>query len=177
MFNILPERKKDAPQIEALLDQVFGETRHTKASYAFRRPAPPIPDLCLVARDGEYIVGTLRFWPVKIGSPAIPALLLGPIGVSPDRQKQGIGRALIARGHLLGQFLGYKIVLLVGDVNYYCRFGYSPASAQGITMANEAPERLLVHELRAGSLNGVSGDILACDGTQPDGKVVTGAVA
>jgi len=177
MFKILPERPNDALQIETLLDRVFGPNRQTKASYAFRHPVAPIADLCLVARDGEDIVGTLRFWPVLIGGESNPALLLGPIGVSPDRQKTGIGRALISRGHSLGQSLGHKIVLLVGDVNYYCRFGYSPAMGHGITMPNEAPERLLVHELLAGSLNGVTGDILACDGPQPVGKIAAGAVA
>ena len=116
MFKILPERPQDASQIETLLDQVFGPTRQTKASYAFRRTVAPIPELCLVARDGEKIVGTLRFWPVRVGDSQ--ALLLGPIGVSPDRQKTGIGRALMARGHAVGQSLGHKFVLLVGDVDY-----------------------------------------------------------
>ncbi len=158
MFKIVPERPEDAGQIETLLDQVFGADRHNKASYTFRRTVAPIPELSLVARDGELIVGTLRFWPVVIGE--VSALLLGPIGVSLDRQKTGIGRALIARGHALGQSLGHKIVLLVGDGNYYCRFGYGPASAHGIEMPGEAPQRLLVHELRPGALNGISGDVL-----------------
>jgi len=166
MFKILPERPQDTNQIEILLDQVFGPDRHNKASYAYRTSVAPIPEMCLVARDGDLIVGTLRFWPVMIGDE--PALLLGPVGVSPDRQKTGIGRALIARGHFLGRLGGHKIVLLVGDNNYYCRFGYVPAAGLGIIMPGEAPERLLVHELFAGSLVGISGEISIAGCSQPD---------
>ena len=175
MFKIVSESPEDIPQIETLLDQVFGPNRHDKASYAFRRTVTPLADLCLVARDGGAVVGTLRFWPVRIGT--VPSLLLGPIGVAPNRQNNGIGRALIAHGHFIGQALGHKIVSLVGDGNYYCRFGYLPAASHGIYMANEAPDRLLVHELVAGSLKGVSGEILTGEGLQPVGKVAARPVA
>ena len=175
MFKILPERPQDAIQIENLLDHVFGPDRHNKASYAFRDTIAPIPDMCLVARDGDLVVGTLRFWPVMIGDEL--ALLLGPLGVAPDHQKTGIGRALIARGHFLGRLGGYKVVLLVGDKNYYCRFGYVPAAARGISMPGEAPERLLAYELIAGSLAGVSGDISIASSFQPDRQIAPRPVA
>ena len=175
MFKILPERPQDLNQIEYLLDQVFGTGRHNKASYAFRSTVSPIAEMCLVARDGDLVVGTLRFWPVMIGDEL--ALLLGPVGVSPDRQKMGIGRALIARGHFLGRLMGYKIILLVGDKNYYCRFGYVPAADLGITMPGEAPERVLVHELVSGSLAGVCGEISVAGSSQPAQKIAPGPVA
>ncbi len=170
MFKIISESPEDADQIEALLDRVFGPDRHGKASYAFRRSVAPVPELCLVARDGERLVGTIRFWPVMIG--AAPALLLGPVGVSPDRQKIGVGRSLIGRGHAVARSLGHKIVLLVGAGDYYCRFGYWPAAAHGISMPGEAAQRLLIHELAVGSLQGVSGELI-----QPAGKIASGPVA
>ncbi len=158
MFRILTEKPEDSGPIETLLNQVFGPDRQGKTSYTYRHNIAAIADLCLVARDRDKVVGSLRFWPVNVGHTG--ALLLGPIGVSPDRQKTGIGRALMARGHFLARSKGYGIVLLVGNGDYYCRFGYMPAGDYGISMANEQPHRLLVHELRSGVLRGVSGEVL-----------------
>ncbi len=157
MFMILPERPKDRAAIEVLLDQAFGPDRHAKASYGMRGEAPPVPGLSLSARCGDRLVGTIRFWPVRVGDAAAPALLLGPLGVASDMRNYGIGRGLINRGHLAAREMGYGLVLLVGDLSYYRRFGYGPAHPHGLTMPGEDPSRLLAFELAAGSLADASG--------------------
>ncbi len=167
MFLILPERPKDAAAIETLLDNAFGTDRHSKSSYALRQDGPPVAGLSFSARSGDKVVGTIRFWPVTVGDGVTPALLLGPLGVAPDRQNYGIGRGLVCRGHMMAEELGYKLVLLVGEEKYYRRFGYKPAQPYGLIMAGEDPSRLLVHELDAGALSGVSGDLQAGDCLRP----------
>jgi predicted N-acetyltransferase YhbS len=167
MFMILPERPQDEAAIEDLLDVAFGPDRHAKMSYAFRQDTPPVTGLSFAARSGDKLVGTIRFWSLIIGDTPIPALLLGPLGVAPERQNYGIGRGLICRGHMLAEELGYKLVLLVGDEKYYSRFGYHKAAPHGLTMPGEDPSRLLVHEIQAAALQGVSGPLQAGDCLRP----------
>ena len=167
MFMILPERPKDGAAIEILLDDVFGAIRQNKASYAYRDENHPEPGLFFIARCGERLVGTIRFWPVSLGHSATPTLLLGPLGVAPDMRNYGIGRGLILRGHMMAEQMGYKLLLLVGDEAYYSRFGYVPASPHGLVMAGEDPTRLLVHELGNDALQGASGQVQAGDCLRP----------
>ncbi|MBC8270383.1 MAG: N-acetyltransferase [Rhodospirillaceae bacterium] len=163
MFLILPERPDDEAAIELLLDDAFGARRHEKASYAFRQDNPPVAGLSFVARSGNRLVGSIRFWPLMVGDTTVPSLLLGPLGVAPEMRNYGIGRGLVCRGHMMAEKLGYKLVFLVGEGKYYSRFGYKPAQPHGLTMPGEDPARLMVHELQVGTLRGVSGELHAGD--------------
>jgi predicted N-acetyltransferase YhbS len=161
LVSIEAEGPADSSAIEALLDEAFGAYRHKKQSYRFRQHVGPIEALSLVARDRGRVVGTIRQWPVAItGAPAgTPALLLGPIGVAADRRKERIGDRLMRESLRLADELGFAVVLLVGDLSYYGRFGFRAAAARGLFMPGENPRRLQVLELDPGALAGVSGDL------------------
>lgn len=160
MFDISIQRHKDANAIETLIDAAFGADRHHKTSYSFREGVNDVSDLRFVALQDDDLVGTIRFWPVLIkGRSSTPALLLGPLGVAPDHQGQGIGAALIEHGLEVARDHGHEIVLLVGGLDYYGRFGFGPATARNITMPHEQPERLLVRELKNDALSGVEGSV------------------
>lgn len=139
MVRYRPEVPADGPAIEALLDIVFGPDRGAKASYAFRRGVPPLAELGHVATVDGRLVATIRYWPIAVGT--TPALLLGPIGVEPALQGQGIGRRLINDTVALAHDLGHRAVFLVGDPAYYGPLGFVPA-APHVAMPDEAPERL-----------------------------------
>jgi predicted N-acetyltransferase YhbS len=158
---IEPEQPQDADAIEALLDQAFGPDRGKKQSYRYRQRVGPVAPLCLVAREGDQLLGTVRYWPVTIVGErrATPALLLGPIGVAADRRRERIGDRLMRQTLLQACELGHRLVLLVGDIGYYGRFGFRPAEPYGIRMPGEQPERLQLLELTAGALAGVAGDL------------------
>jgi len=49
---------------------------------------------------------------------------LGPVSVSPDHQRQGIGKALIDEGLSLLKEIGSQGCALVEDPNYYQRFSF-----------------------------------------------------
>lgn len=87
--------------------------------------------LSLVAtRHGE-VVGHIAFSPATAGDGSSPWFALGPVSVLPDFQRQGIGSALVRRGlSELGE-KGALGCILVGDPEYYRRFGFraSPDSA------------------------------------------------
>lgn len=161
MLDLALEQPGDLPEIETLLDLSFGPDRLKKRSYHFRRNVPPVAALCLVARDPgrPEIVGGIRYWPVTIGQMATPALLLGPLAIQPARRGTGVGAALMRQSLALAEQAGHRVVVLVGDLAYYGRFGFSPAQPRGIFMTQEAPERVLATELQPGALNSVVGAI------------------
>ena len=140
MVSFRPEQPADRPAIETLLDFAFGPDRHGKASYAFRRSAAPVHDLCRVAVDAGRLVGTIRYWPIRVDD--TPALLLGPVGVDPQRRGEGIGRRLIDATLADAAATIPVAVFLVGDLAYYGRHGFVPA-APAVTMPHENPARLL----------------------------------
>ncbi|RBQ23334.1 hypothetical protein ALNOE001_08930 [Candidatus Methanobinarius endosymbioticus] len=51
-------------------------------------------------------------------------LTLGPISVLPKYQNNGIESELINYTTQIAREMGYKAVLLYGDLNYYKQFGF-----------------------------------------------------
>lgn len=174
MFSIVTERPEDRADIEKLLDRAFGAGRHAKQSYVYRRGVAPIADLKFVARadaDGA-LLGTLRFWPVRIACHA--ALLLGPLAVEPALKGRGIGVALMFHALDAAAWARHTRVVLVGDLAYYGRFGFAPAPG-GVVMPGEAPHRLLAAELVKGAFDGVSGAIARHPGRPLRGPALNAA--
>ena len=137
------ETKKDWWVVEALLDTAFGTGRRGLPSYRLREGVDPVPGLSLVARDElGAISGTIRFWPIGVGGGRATALLLGPVAVHPTRQGEGIGAWLIREGLERARDAGWRHVILVGDLAYYARFGFSRCSEVGFP-APADPSRVL----------------------------------
>lgn len=158
MFPISAERPSDAAQIERLLDLTFGSARGQKTVYRLREDVAPVKSLSFVVRDGERVLGSIRYWPIAIGEAAQPAVLLGPVAVHPDYQGQGIGRALIRSSLFAATRQGHRLCLLVGDKEYYEPFGFENAYDRGLDLPGWAERaRFQVMALVPGALDGVSG--------------------
>lgn len=168
MINFDQERPFDGAQIEALLDAAFGPDRFNKSSYSLRETVAPIASLSHVARAEGRIVGTVRFWPVLIKDllrgACEGALLLGPLAVAPSMQKYGIGSELMNRSLDAASTAGHRRILLVGDIDYYGRFGFKSVLPNYITLpGGKDARRLLVRQNTAlPSLPGV-GKIIPAD--------------
>lgn len=78
----------------------------------------------LVAEIDSRIVGHIAFSPVTISDGTIGWYGLGPISVLPEYHKQGIGKSLMNNGLSILKELKAKGCALVGDPNYYNRFGF-----------------------------------------------------
>jgi predicted N-acetyltransferase YhbS len=159
MVAIRPERPGDAAAREALLDVAYGPVRFAKASERLREGR--LPELSIVAAEGRRLVGTVRLWCVSAG-PGRPALLLGPLAVAPDCRKRGIGSTLVQQALRESTRRGHRAVLLVGDVEYYGRFGFSSESTGALWLPGPYEQhRLLARELAPGALTGAHGLISA----------------
>lgn len=83
--------------------------------------------LSLVAEEGRELLGHIALSPARVGTAAVGWLLLGPVGVSPERQGAGVGSALIREALERARVQGALGVVLVGDPAYYQRFGFTTA--------------------------------------------------
>jgi predicted N-acetyltransferase YhbS len=157
MTIIREEKIADVAAREALLDEAYGAARFAKTSERLREGRLPAHGLSLVADEGRRLVGTLRLWNVVAG-PGRDALLLGPLAVHPDCRNRGIGTALVRRAIARARRAGHGAILLVGDLAYYGRFGFSAALTDELWMPGRYErDRLLAFELKPGALAGTRG--------------------
>jgi predicted N-acetyltransferase YhbS len=126
----------DRADIETLLDLSFGADRHGRTAYRLREDSHRLDALGLIARDGcGALLGSIEFWPLEIvedGTGAVsPAILLGPIAVAPTARGQGLGGLLVRAGLDTARTLGIETVVLIGDPDYYSRFGFTSSQTGG----------------------------------------------
>jgi predicted N-acetyltransferase YhbS len=159
MVTIRTERPIEAPAREALLERAYGPARHGKPSARLRRGRLPADGLSLAAFERGRMIGTVRLWPVSAGGRR--ALLLGPLAVHPDARSRGIGAGLMRRALAEAARRGHDAVLLVGDLAYYGRFGFSAEKTGALTLTGADPARLLGYEIKPGALDGAHGRIRA----------------
>jgi putative acetyltransferase len=96
-----------------------------------------VPALSLVAEDAQgAVVGHVVCSEGALGD--TPAVGLGPIGVRPDVQRSGVGRALMHAVLAAADALDYPLVALLGHLDYYRQFGFVPATAMGVLAPDPA---------------------------------------
>src|SRR5580700_10504381 len=91
-----------------------------------------LPALSLVAVDGAgEVMGHVLCTRGHVGQ--APVLALGPLTVRPDRQRRGVGTALMHAVLGAADALGEPLVALLGSTSYYPRFGFRLGCEYGIT--------------------------------------------
>ncbi|MBL4812878.1 MAG: N-acetyltransferase [Rhodobacteraceae bacterium] len=157
MYDLAQETADDYWEVEALLDLCFVPGREALSSYRLRDDIAPAKPMCLVARDADKVLaGAIRGWPVRVGGQT--ALLVGPIAVHPTRQGEGLGAALVFGAMDIAAALGWQRAMLVGDADYYMRFGFTLLPDVEMPPPTN-PARVLGRALVPGSWAGVKGRV------------------
>jgi predicted N-acetyltransferase YhbS len=134
LIQIVPALAADLAEIDTLLDEGFGPARHNRTAYRLRDHSQPDPMLSFVARDHGKLVGSVQCWPIRLlvglGT-VLPMVLLGPVAVAADRRGEGIASALVEASLASVDAIGAVPILLIGDISYYCRFGFSAEPTAG----------------------------------------------
>ena len=146
--TLIPLDQVDPAMIEQLLDRAFGPDRHTRTAYAVREGMDWLPALSFAALDeDEYLVATIQAWPVALtdeAGRAHPMLMVGPVAVLPERQGEGFGKALLAAQASALDPEAPLPQVLIGDTDYYARFGYVEAPRGWQCPGPWDPKRLMV---------------------------------
>lgn len=131
-----------ADDIENLLDEAFGADRHQRTAYLLRQGTSAINDLSFAIFDRQTLVGSIQCWAVAVGS--TPLILVGPVAVLPQRQNQGVGHRLM-HASLAATTDTDPPMMMIGDAEYYGRFGFVADKTHGWTLPGPwEPHRLLL---------------------------------
>lgn len=152
MIDVVAATADDRPEIEALLDAAFGPDRLQRTAQRLRDGSQPLAGLSLVARDDGRLEGSIQLWPIELVTDTAPEplILLGPVAVAADARKIGLGRRLIAASLAAADAAGHDAVMLIGDLDYYGRFGFEARATGGWTLLGPVErERLLLRRTGA----------------------------
>jgi putative acetyltransferase len=143
------ERLADAPSIRRVVAAAFTDVAHAAASVEpdhapgeatlvtwLREDPGWIPRLSLVAEQDGQVVGHVVCTRGRVDES--PALGLGPLSVLPERQRSGVGSALMHAVLGAADALDEPLIALVGDPGYYRRFGFRPAGEYAIAPSDPA---------------------------------------
>ncbi len=158
-FLIREQSTDDQPKIKALHEAAFGPGRFARSAYRVREGRALESALSLKVEIGGELAGAIYFAPVTIGGRP-GALMLGPLAIAPAYVNQGWGLKLILEGVKRGSELGYELVMLVGDLPYYARAGFSKLPRGQIWLPGPAdPDRILGLELVPGAFSRYAGEV------------------
>ncbi|ODS01057.1 GCN5 family acetyltransferase [Methyloceanibacter methanicus] len=150
---IRPETAADEDAIHRITETAFAEASHashTEADIIRQLRKDGDLTLSLVAEEDGEIVGHIAFSPVAIGGRHDDWYGLGPVAVRPDRQRRGIGSALVTQGLAALRARAARGCALLGDPAFYGRFGFESDGTityrglpvryvQRLVFASEAP--------------------------------------
>jgi len=82
------------------------------------------------------------------------------MAVQPEYQNQGIGSRLVRDGLAACKKAGFDIVVVLGHIDYYPRFGFTPAANYGLENEYGATDAFMALALREGALEGIGGLVM-----------------
>ena len=156
-MQIREETSSDIKAIRRVHELAFDSTAEAQLVHLLRSRG--VAAISLVAEVGGEIVGHILFSPVSIDPPdrGWCAVGLAPVGVVPDRQRLGIGKALINEGLQRCKERGIHLVVVLGDPAYYTQFGFRRSKHFGLGNEYQADEHFMVIELTPGVLDSITG--------------------
>jgi len=131
---IRPESAGDHDDIRQLVAAAFGSPAEAELVDRIRASPEYIAEMALVAEVDGDVIGHVMVSNTTLsgGESDRQICLLSPLAVRPDRQKVGIGGALVRAALAVADERGEPVVVLEGSPTYYGQFGFEHALAYGI---------------------------------------------
>lgn len=130
-------RQGDWREIAEVIDAAFGDTETSAFTEELRASEGHVPELTFVAEEDGEIVGFTMLSYVRLEGSGRRVLILTPMAVRPDRQRRGIGAAVVRAATAAADARGEPLVLVEGIPSYYPRFGFRSAGALGLERPDE----------------------------------------
>lgn len=147
-IKITTEQTADYETLYTFVEEVFKTAEvsdGTEQDYmvTLRNSANYIPELALVAKQADEIVGHIMLTEVSFESAADndinKLLLLAPLSIAKTHRNQGIGQKLIKTALAKATAMGYDAIVLLGHKKYYEKFGFQSANKFAVTTDLEIP--------------------------------------
>jgi len=131
---IRPARAQDVPAIDALLVRTFPEPAEARLVRDLCVAGDMVLMLAAVDEEGDHaLIGAVAFsrMTVEVGGKAVPSVALAPVAVDRGYRRQGVAEALIQAGIDMLEKEGVVLCFVLGDTDYYGRFGFAADVASG----------------------------------------------
>ena len=169
-LTIDTEKESDFPEIYDLVKIAFQTSENAdgdEQDYVnnLRKSGNYIPELALTIKDGTKIIGHIMLTKTIItrGYEKLDALLLSPVCIQLEYRNKGIASKLIRHSFTVAKDKGFKAIFLVGEPEYYSRFGFKSITNFGIKDTGDIPEQYTMGlELEEGFLGTKGGTISIC---------------
>lgn len=153
-------RQADYPTIYELIETAFKTAEHrdgTEQDFAvdLRAGTNYIPELELVAEIDSQLIGHIMLTKTYVVLPdggRYDTLLLAPLSVLREYRNAGVGSALVRAELRIARTMGYRTVFLVGEPDYYRRFGFELSHLYGISHEFLPAEYVQTVELVPGAI-------------------------
>jgi putative acetyltransferase len=132
----------DISQVTEAAFRALAVSNHTEQFIISALRAANALTISLVAEVEGRVVGHVAFSPVTLSDGTPDWYGLGPVSVLPEKQRQGIGQALIEEGLSRLKGLRARGCCLVGHPGYYARFGFR--NVEGLVHEGVPPEAFFV---------------------------------
>ena len=106
----------------------------------------------LVAEEDGRVAGHILFSPVTVAGTDSCGIGLAPLAVLPAYRNRGIGARLVNEGLAACREAGYGFAVVLGEPEYYRRFGFTRASERGLDNEYGVDSPFMVLELHPGTL-------------------------
>jgi len=138
-MQIRDERSEDEAGIRELLRAAFPTPQ--EAALVDRLRTEHALHASLVAAEGERVVGHAAFSAAQLALPSgrLAISALGPLAVLRDWQRRGLAAALVRAGLQRCWERRVPAVIVLGDPQYYGRFGFRRADAWAIRCELDVP--------------------------------------
>ena len=163
------ERTEDYREVENLVRESFWNVYRPGCSehyviHVLRDDPAFVKELDFVMEQDGALIGQNMFMRTVIDADdgrTIPVLTMGPIGITPERKRQGYGKKLLDYSLERAAAMGFGAVLFEGSIGFYGHSGFTYARSFGIRY-HDLPEGaddsfFLCKELIPGYLDGITG--------------------
>ena len=132
------ERPEDEREISDVVAAAFGDASVAEFTESIRASPGYASELTFVGEEDGRIAGYCMLSYVGLdGGPVDRLVTLTPVAVRPDRQRQGVGTAVVQAAIAAADERGEPLVLVEGVPAYYPRFGFASATALGLERPDE----------------------------------------
>jgi putative acetyltransferase len=98
-----------------------------------------VTDLSLVATEADRVIGHITYSSAILDS-GHEVLVLAPMGVLPEDQRQGVGVQLVGQSMRRAALTDFALVSVLGHPEYYPRFGFEPARPLRVDPPFDVPD-------------------------------------
>ena len=135
---VRPENPADEREISEVVQAAFDDASVAEFTKSIRASAGYVPALTFVGEeDGEVVGFTMLSYLELEGEPVDRILTLTPVAVRPDKQRRGVGDAVVRAALAAADARGEPLVLVEGIPGYYPRFGFVSATGLGLERPDE----------------------------------------